>query len=498
MNIFAYSPDSPLLFTQLYFWIFFFVVLVGFALTKNKIKLSHIWLLLVSIFFYYKSSGNFVLLLITTTLLTYFFATQIYQSKSIKIKKLLLFLGILLDSTFLLYFKYTYFLIDLINNYSSLHVEPKDYLSLFANNTFGTHFSIDKIILPVGISFYTFQAISFLVDTYKDKLFGKTKFLDFAFYLTFFPQLVAGPIVRADVFLPQLDKKWQITKKDFSIAIFFILNGLIKKIFVSDYISINFVDRVFSSPDTFSGIENLLATYGYTIQIYCDFSGYTDIAIAISLLFGFHLPLNFNSPYKAVNITDFWHRWHISLSTWLRDYIYIPLGGNRKGKIRQYLNLMSTMLIGGLWHGANLKFVFWGGMHGLLLIIDKTLKSLTDKILTKRIGRFLMALLTFHLVNTLWIFFRADNLSLAVTIIQKLFTIKTETILPVLLAYQKPLSIIAFALIIHILPKNFKRFYRQTFYSIPLAGKIIIAILIIFILIQVKSSAIQPFIYFQF
>lgn len=498
MNFLSYTANSPLLFTQLHFWLFLLVVLVIFGLIKNKLKLSHVWLLLCSYFFYYKSSGNFVALLLTVTCITYLFAKAISSVKSKGVKNLLLTIGIILDSSFLIYFKYTYFFIDIINNVWGLEIEAKDYLSLFANNTFGTWFSIDKIILPVGISFFTFQSISYLVDVYKERVSSKTSFLDFAFYISFFPQLVAGPIVRADVFLPQLKKPYSLTKEDFNIAFFFILNGLIKKIFVSDYISINFVDRVFSSPDTFTGLENLLATYGYTLQIYCDFSGYTDIAIAISLLFGYHLPKNFNSPYKAVNITDFWRRWHISLSSWLRDYIYIPLGGNRKGKFRQYLNLLITMLVGGFWHGANIKFVFWGAAHGVLLIVDKIWNSIIGALKDNKVYRFLSALVTFHLVAALWIFFRADSFSNASMVLEKIFTLDITTVTPIVSAYWKPLSIIAFALIIHILPEKWKEGYRKVFYNSNIAIKILIAVIIIFILVQMKSAAIQPFIYFQF
>ncbi len=497
MKIFFYTADSPLLFTQIYFWFFLLIVLIVFALLKKHIKTSHIWLSLVSIYFYYKSSGNFVALLVLTTVLTYLFSVWIDKTQRKKAKKFLLFFGILLDSVFLLYFKYTYFFIDILNDYFSCNIVAKDYLSLFANNTFGTSFSVDKIILPVGISFYTFQAISFLIDKYRGIL-GRVSFLDFAFYLTFFPPLVAGPIVRADVFIPQTKEKWHLTKFDFSLSIFLILNGLIKKMFVADYISMNFVDRVFSSPDTFTGLENLLASIGYTVQIYCDFSGYTDIAIAISLLFGFHLPINFNSPYKATTITDFWRRWHISLSSWLRDYIYIPLGGNRKGKFRQYINLMITMLVGGFWHGANIKFIFWGAMHGLLLCIDKLLKPLTVILNNKRIGRIFMIIITFTLVNLLWIFFRADDFELALTIINRFKEVDLFTFVPIFLAYWKPLSIIFATLIIHFLSKNIKLVYRDAFIRLPSIVKIFVIVVVVFIIVQAKSAEIQPFIYFQF
>lgn len=498
MNFLSFNSGSPLLFTVLEFWLFLLVVLIVFGIIKKQLKAQHLWLLLCSYFFYYKSSGNFVVLLLAVTLLTFFFAKAISKCHNKSRRKTLLTLGIIFDVSFLIYFKYTYFFIDLINNVWDTSIVAQDYLSLFVNNTFGTHFSVSKIILPVGISFFSFQAISYLVDVYKNRIDSNTSFWDFAFYISFFPQLVAGPIVRADSFLPQLKKPYSLSKEDFNLAFFFILNGLLKKVCISDYISINFVDRVFSSPDTFTGVENLLATYGYTIQIYCDFSGYTDIAIAISLLFGFHLPLNFNSPYKAVNITDFWRRWHISLSSWLKDYIYIPLGGNRKGKVRQYLNLLTTMLIGGLWHGANLKFIFWGAAHGLLLCIDKIWSKIIGTLQNNKIYRVFSIFITFHLVACLWIFFRADSFNIAITILQKIFASDFSMLPTIFAAYYKPLSIIAFALVIHLLPENCKKTYRKFFCNKSLVFKCLIAILVVFLMVQMKSAAIQPFIYFQF
>src|SRR5205814_1229922 len=200
--------------------------------------------------------------------------------------------------------------------------------------------------------------------------------LDFAFYIMFFPHIVAGPIVRAVNFLPQIHKELYISKEDFGQAIFLIVTGLFKKAVISDYISVNFVDRVFENPILYSGWENLMAVYGYAMQIYCDFSGYSDMAIGIALLLGYRLGINFNQPYQSASITEFWRRWHISLSSWLRDYLYIPLGGNRKGKLRTYVNLLVTMLLGGLWHGASWNFIFWGFLHGAALAIEKFLKEI--------------------------------------------------------------------------------------------------------------------------
>ena len=275
------------------------------------------------------------------------------------------------------YFKYSYFLTGFFNSLFGTTYQPVDYLAHWTNYLTGSNLEIAHIILPVGISFYTFQSISYSVDIYRGLIKPVNRFLDFAFFVSFFPQLVAGPIVRATEFVPQIYKPYNLTRPEFNRAIFLILGGLIKKILISDYISSNFVDRVFASPGSYTGFENLMSVYGYTIQIYCDFSGYTDIAIGVALLLGFRLSINFDAPYISQNITEFWRRWHISLSTWLRDYLYISLGGNRKGKVRQYVNLFITMLLGGLWHGAHIKFLIWGALHGVALAIHKLYMQVT-------------------------------------------------------------------------------------------------------------------------
>ncbi len=240
------------------------------------------------------------------------------------------------------------------------------------------------------------------------------------FSFLFFPQLVAGPIVRASYFIPQIHKKLSLDKDTIAKALILIFSGLIKKGVIADYLSINFVDRIFENPAFFSGLENLLGVYAYALQIYCDFSGYSDIAIGLAALLGFSLPVNFLTPYRASSVTDFWRRWHISLSTWLRDYLYIPLGGNRKGKTRQYLNLMITMLLGGLWHGASWNFVVWGGIHGLALVLDKMLLRL--KIMQTKVMKVIGVIVTFHFVCFGWIFFRSPDFFSAGMMLNRIFT----------------------------------------------------------------------------
>ncbi|MCX7862356.1 MAG: MBOAT family protein [Bacteroidales bacterium] len=499
IDILAYKENEPLLFTQLYFWIFLGIVLVGFSFLYKSNILRNTYLFIVSLFFYYKSGGYFFSLLIFSTIVDYTAGKLIYYSQKKSVKKLWLTLSVVVNLLVLGYFKYTYFIIDVINQLFHTNFEVTNLLAAVTNQWFGTSFDISEIILPVGISFYTFQTMSYTIDVYRNKIKPVNNIVDFAFYVSFFPQLVAGPIVRASEFIPQLFIKYHLTKQEFSHALFLILNGLIKKMVISDYLSINFVDRIFENPSAYSGIENLLGVYGYAIQIYCDFSGYTDIATGVALLFGFRLPINFNSPYKATNITDFWRRWHISLSTWLRDYLYIPLGGNRKGKLRQYLNLMITMLLGGLWHGANIKFIIWGGIHGIALMTHKLFQSLRIRIPSHKIGNFISICITFHIVCFAWLFFRAPDINSVNTMLQNIiFYFHANIFIDFVSSYPTIVIILLLGFIIHWLPCKIKETYRGMFIRSPYVVKLLITFIAIFIIVQIKSSTIQPFIYFQF
>ncbi|MDH8701454.1 alginate O-acetyltransferase complex protein AlgI [Dysgonomonadaceae bacterium PH5-43] len=418
-QVFAFDPNSPLLFTQFYFWAFFAFVFAGLALLQNKILLRNTFLCFVSLFFYYKTSGLFVLILIFTTIFNFFQGKLIYKSLSDNKKHLYLVLGLIVNLFFLCYFKYAYFITDVINNILGSDLKIFNAFAWVGNMFDGNQrFDVGSIMLPVGISFYTFQNISYLMDIYRKRIEPVKEILNFGFYVTFFPGLVAGPIVRANQFVPQIYKKYYLGRKQFGIAVFWIMNGLAKKIILSDYIAVNFVDRVFTNPTMFSGFENFMGLIGYSLQVYADFSGYTDIAIGVAMLMGFYLPKNFDSPYKATNAGNFWKRWHISLSKWLQDYLYIPLGGNRTASIGTYLliitialialilsgsiivgalmlltvgvlvfvaykypekkkkiitniNLMNVMLVGGIWHGASWNFMIWGGLNGLGIIIYK-------------------------------------------------------------------------------------------------------------------------------
>ncbi len=374
-EIFIYSDSAPLIFNQYLFLFLFSVGFLLFWLFHKKPVIRNTYLLLFSLFFYYKSGGLYFGLLLISTVVDYWCGNAIHKSNDRSRRRLFLILSLFVNLGLLAFFKYSVYFVDLINDLAHTDFKAVNFMAMFSNNWFGSEFDLYEIILPVGISFYTFQTLSYTIDIYRRQIKPAKNIVDFGFFVTFFPQLVAGPIVRAADFIPQIYKKYSLTKEQLGVALYLIMAGLFKKTVVSDYISVNFVDRVFDDPNLYSGFSNLMAVYGYSIQIYCDFSGYSDMAIGLAALLGFQLPLNFNSPYKAVSITDFWRRWHISLSTWLRDYLYISLGGNRKGKIRMYINLMITMLLGGLWHGAATKFIIWGGLHGGALALHKIWKE---------------------------------------------------------------------------------------------------------------------------
>ena len=288
----------------------------------------------------------------------------------------------------------------------------------------------------------------------------------------------------------------------FGRGIFLLVVGLFKKAVISDYISINFVERIFDNPTLYSGVENLMGLYGYALQIYCDFSGYSDMAIGIALLLGFHFNMNFNSPYKSASITEFWHRWHISLSSWLRDYLYISLGGNRHGKFRQYLNLIITMFLGGLWHGASWNFVLWGMFHGIALALHKAWRSITGRKKGEEnhgIRRFLGVIITFHFVCFCWIFFRNADIHNSMDMLRQIFTTFRPQLFPQLLeGYWRVFALMGLGFLLHWAPDRWENSVCNGVIRLPFLGKAILMITMIYVVIQMKSSEIQPFIYFQF
>ena len=477
----SYDPQKPLLFNSeafLYLFLGFFFI---YILLKDVRRLRILYVIAFSLFFYYKCSGIYFILLILSSFVDFYISDLIYKSQKTGTRKWLLILSCVINLGVLAYFKYTGFLTE---NFNAL---------------FSGDLSFDTIFLPIGISFYTFQTMSYTIDIYRRELEPARNVWDFMFFVSFFPQLVAGPIVRAKDFIPQIYEKLHLTKKELSYAFYLIIGGLIKKAVISDYISVNFVDRVFNFPDNYTAFENLLAVYGYTLQIYCDFSGYSDIAIGLALLLGFQLPPNFRTPYQSTSVTEFWRRWHISLSGWLRDYLYISMGGNRKGKLRTYFNLFMTMLLGGLWHGASWKFVLWGAMHGSVLAIEKAFRI--PKLTNKNVALKLMAgILTFHFVAFCWIFFRASDFTNALNVIGNIGMLEwsPQNWWSVIAGYQNVAIVMLIGFLWHFIPQNWQDQQLLSFHRIPVVGKVVLFAVTIWIISATASSEVQPFIYFQF
>jgi D-alanyl-lipoteichoic acid acyltransferase DltB (MBOAT superfamily) len=402
-----------MLFPTVQFAIFFVVVFTGNWLLMHRPGPWRWFILAASYFFYGFWDWRFTGLLAGATLVNQFFAVRIRAARSPRARRWFLVGALAADLGVIAYFKYAGFLIaSVVATLEKVGLHP-DIRPL-------------EVILPIGISFFTFQAMSYVIDVFRDKI-APARWLDFAVYLSFFPHLVAGPIVRGAEFLPQLHPPRDPRRLDSSRAFYLIFIGLAKKIVIADFLASHIVDKVFASPALHSGPEALFAIYAYAIQIYADFSAYSDIAIGLALLLGFKFPENFNAPYSATSITDFWRRWHMTLSRWLRDYLYVPLGGSKGSRLLTYRNLMLTMLLGGLWHGAAWRFVVWGGLHGLWLAAERGvtegrrvrgLAPLADTWWLRSLKR----LGTFHLVCLAWVFFRADSLDTAWAVLGRLFT----------------------------------------------------------------------------
>ena len=483
----SYNPLSPLIFSSGLFLYLFVGFLAGYWLLKKTSRLRILYVVAFSLYFYYKSSGWYFVLLLLAATYDYLIGYSLYFTKGKTERKLLLAMSVVMNLSMLCYFKYTNFLIDL------------------TNQLFGAGFlDFQNIFLPVGISFFVFQSMSYTIDIYRGQLRPLDSWLDYLFYLSFFPQLVAGPIVRASNFIPQIRQKPVVTREMLGTALFLVLTGLFKKAVISDYIALNFVDRIFDEPLLYSGFECLMGIYGYALQIYCDFSGYSDMAIGLALVMGFRFPKNFDAPYRSATITEFWRRWHISLSTWLRDYLYISLGGNRKGKGRTYLNLLLTMLLGGLWHGAAIRFILWGALHGVALALHKMWLQVVPgaKTLGKDMNpvmRLMGILFTFHLVCLGWLVFRADSMQTAGLILHQIFSaFDTSLIAQVVAGYSGAFLLMAIGYLLHAIPDRGDAWLRGVITRAPMGWQVAMTVAMIWLVMQVKSSDIQPFIYFQF
>lgn len=461
-----------MIFCSIDFVIFFIVVLGTTIIIERKLspKWKELFFLAASYFFYGYWDWRFCFLLLFVTLISYFTAKKIHN-------KWMFILGVVVPLVVLGVFKYFNFFLS------------------SAATIIGHDLGALKIILPVGISFYTFQALSYVIDVHRGKIAVENSFIKLALYISFFPQLVAGPIVKAADFLPQLYQERRVTIENVNVGVQIFAFGLFKKIVLADHLAV-FVDDVFGKPLAFHWATILLAIASYSMQIYLDFSGYSDMAIGCAKCLGYDFKPNFNLPYISQNVTEFWRRWHISLSTWLKEYLYIPLGGNRKGNFRRYINIFFTMLLGGLWHGANWTFVFWGGLNGLALCVNKFFPIKKKNVLSQIFG----VICTFCFISFTWVFFRAESFSAAWLIIKGVVTLQNGIRQPFSWSFFA-IAILLICTICAILT-NYKELRRTNGYY-PILNLHSIAglttfFVIIGLIIVLAYTGNNPFVYFQF
>ncbi|MDE5837746.1 MAG: MBOAT family protein, partial [Paramuribaculum sp.] len=462
------------------FWVLFVCFMPLYALMRRRKWQMLVFVIAFSLYFYYKCSGWFFLLLVSTSVIDWFISRAMVQIESSAGRKWLVALSVVISLSVLGFFKYANFFLWNWNSMVEGNFQPL------------------TLILPVGISFYTFQSISYIVDVYRKRIAPADTWGEYLFFLSFFPALVAGPIVRAENFLPQLKENRRASHSEIFGGLWLIITGVVKKAVIADYIA-QYNDLIFNSPGAYSGFESLMGVIGYTMQIYCDFSGYSDMAIGLALIMGFQLSINFNFPYKSKSLTEFWRRWHISLSTWLRDYVYIPIGGNRKGTFRTYLNNFLTMLIGGLWHGAAWKFIFWGGMHGIGLIVNKLCRPITARFDGKTWFDLAAGCLTLIYVSLLWVFFRAESFTDAVVIIRTIFTdFAPQCIIPFIQFRTLWVILMTFIIAVHFLPQGCHDRAATLFIRAPWIVRLLIFLIVIQLVVEFSSADVTPFIYFQY
>lgn len=485
IDVIKYDAANPLLFNTGLFLVLFLGFILIYSLIRRWKNAKLIFVILFSLYFYYKSSAEYCLILLAVCVMDYVLGVLMGRTERNWVRRLIVTVNVLINVGMLVYFKYFHLFMETLFDLTQLK------------------WDFDDIILPAGISFFTFRSISYIVDLYRRKMEPCRNLLEYTFFLTFFPPLLAGPVVRAKDMLPQVRANEPATRAMISEGLFLIVAGLIKKVIVADYISENFVSRVFDNPALYSGFENMMAIYGFLIQLYCDFSGYSDIAIGIALLLGYRFLDNFRAPFKSQNPTEFWHRWHISLSTWLRDYLYIPLGGNRKGTVRKNFNLMNTMVIGGLWHGASWMYMIWGALQGIFLVIHKEIKRLFPTLSEEKRGQWWRVganmFFTFNLIAISFVFFRSRSLSDAAAMGKQIVSDFHLSVAPQFVeGYLFIVLAILLGYFMHLAPSSWSVAVKRLLDRTPLVLLAVILALVIILIIQVRQSDIVPFIYLQY
>ena len=548
-HFWLFDKQDPLMLNQLDFWLFFLLVMALFSfLHKNKLVRS-IFLTAISLFFYYKTSGLSVIILGISLIFNFFTARQIAKSTSAFGSKTFLVIGITLNLLILGYFKYAYFFTESFNEMFHSNYEVFNIMAQFKSgfSTAGNSI-VEKIVVPFGVSFFTFSSISYIVDVHRKEVKPFKNFFDYSFFVSFFPHIAMGPIARAKDFIPQINAPYSLDKEEFSWAIAQIIKGLVKKLILADFIMVHFVDLVVDHPENYPGFVSIVAMWGYSLQIYGDFSGYIDIARGVSKLMGFNLSKNFNSPYKSTSLADFWRRWHISLGSWFRDYLYIPLGGNKTGGIGSFvgisiififlifitqwyelifvyvglmaiygiivllmpklkiyiyrdLNLLITMVVGGLWHNPHQNFVIWGALNGIGLVLYNHWRKVSPYEKSNwLVIHFWKIFITFNFITFTRLWFRLKGEEKPIEMLNHItqkFNFSWEAFSQMCTIFMPALIVMVVGYIIHWLPEKIKNYTLSTFTKIPVALQVIVVSLIIFLTYQLMSEGTKP-IYFSY
>ena len=467
-----------MLFPTLAFGIFFlFVYFTAWSLDRENGR-RKIFLLLASWFFYAQWDWRFVGLLIASAVLNWGVAALIASSDSPLRRKWLVALGVAINLTILGFFKYYGFFVEqaveLLNQFGWERDAP-----------------LLQIVLPIGISFFTFQGISYVVDVHRGKTPPARSLVDVMLLMSFFPHLVAGPIVRASDLLPQFDRVPRLTREMAALGLLLIAWGLFKKTVIASELAVRLVDPVFFDPSAYGALDIAAAVYGYAVQIYCDFSAYSDMAIGLAALLGYSFPRNFDQPYRAGSLQQFWRRWHISLSSWLRDYLYVPLGGGRKGLVSSCINIMITMLLGGLWHGAAWTFIAWGALHGAVQAVERVWRHFRDG--KAGLPHWLGVIVTFHIVCLGWILFRAESFDLAMQMLEGLMRMG-----PIMVLTPFLLALIVGGIAMHWLPPRAVEGLAVRVKEAPAITMGVLVGILILLVEAMRPEGVAPFIYFQF
>jgi len=489
IELLKYNPGNPLLFNSVLFFFLFSVLYVLYTALSSNIKARNGLLLLFSLYFYYKISGEYLGILLAVGLIDFFIGKLIVKEKSLTKKRLFLAVSVITNVGILVYFKYTFFIVN------QFGLQSSQFFSYFTR----------EILTPVGISYYIFKSLGYILALYREEIEeAEGSLLTYLLYVSFFPTIVAGPISKAANLLPQFNAPTNITRENVSKGFYLLITGTLKKVLIADFIALNFVDRVFENPDLFTSFECLMAGYGAFLQIYFDFSGYTDIVRGMAYLFGFEVEENFRKPFLANSVSEFWRRWHITLYTFLSENVFNPLSFSlrRLGIFGVHAAIIITFLISGLWHGANLTFIVWGLIHGLCIVIDTMFRNLRKKIVSRineTAFRSLEILITFHVIALSFIVFKSPSLESAGIFLSKLVSgFNFAHAGKWMEYYMIPFFVMVAGLIMAFVPERFYRALYVKFAATHWSFKAFSFVLVIIFVYQVLGASTLPFVYIEF